>query len=105
GNRLVADKKSFKTIEVLEWPNMRTGPEGAMFGGGDIEHKFGGGGVKDSGVFVPGKGRWSPYQIRDTCVWFELLARGDAGALGIVGFAPASQMSLGVTLFSPDCRL
>jgi len=104
GGRLVADEKSFKTVEVREWPNMRTVPGGAMFSGGKIEHKGTGGGTQEVSVFVPGKSRWSPFQIQETCVWYEVLAEGEAGSLGVVGFAPASEPMLGITLFSPGCR-
>lgn len=105
GSRLVANERSFRTIEVVEWPNIRIGPQGATFSGGDVRHKVVRSGFRGVGVSVPGRGRWSPFQIFDTCVWFELLREGDSGAaLGVVGFAPALQPAPGMTLSGSMCR-
>lgn len=104
GSRLVAEETSFRRIEIVEWPDMQIMFQGAMFSGGDIRHKLVGGRLSDNAVLVPGSGRWSPYQLFDTCAWFEVLRRKEERVLGVVGFAPASQILPGITLFSPACR-
>jgi hypothetical protein len=90
GGRLVASEHSFKTVEVTAWPSMQLDDLGAKFSGGEIRHKGTGDGVQGSSVYVPGTGRWSPFQASDTCVWFELLEKGEGtDSLGVMGFAPS----------------